>query len=103
MVPLDGWPLAPLAGFPQRLVSADELRQAVGRCMQSKDSTGVVLRMRVDDGGSDQLDYRPVPPPGHAACRQLMAEWSADVRYTRGPDHLVLIDRPCYVVVETGV
>ena len=100
---LEGWPLVSLDDLPQRLVAADDFHGVVAECGHSKHSTGVVLRTVIDPGGSADLTYRPLAPPIDAACRQFVATWVKGTRYAWGPVQLVLLDRPCYVVVETGV
>jgi hypothetical protein len=100
---LDGWRVISLVDAPQRHVSIDELRQAIAARRSGRGATPAILTASISQGGSASACYRQVPPPADLECRELARELCDRARFSWSSERLILLDGPCYIVVDGGV
>lgn len=99
---LEGYPVISLEQLSPRQVTLDEFRQAVIGSQRSRAPRHGALTTEVGTEGFVDVRYVPLPPQADPQCRAFLDRLCVPRRHRWRPERLVLLDQPCFLVVDGG-
>ncbi len=99
---LEGHPVVSLEELSPRRVTLDEFRQAVIGNQRSRVPRQGVLTTEAGTEGFADVRHVPLPPQAHPECRDLLDRLCVPRRHRWQPERLVLLDQPCFLIVDGG-
>jgi hypothetical protein len=100
---IEGWRTFPLAQLAQRHVTASEFRNTILESRYVPQPQLTAVKTPINFGGSANVRYRKVALPEEKECREFVQSFCSCTHFRWPAEQLVFLNRPCYLVIETGV